>query len=728
MSLTLLAKNLMMFIKCKAICTPRDRLFQMELSTRPASGRLSQLLGPKLFKYDKFFVKMGMRRSVDNAYNMIMADAEVRSSLEAYTEGVNRHVRGLSSSKYPIEYKLLGATPELWTAKKSVGLLKVMTFRLAGRSYDLMVTKHLQNLGLDKTLSLFPPSSEKRWFAGYEDGKGYEGAEFRKTASSNFKAQFLMFPEYLQPFATNGSNNWAVSAKASGDGNTYVANDTHLKYSSPAIWYEQQLIATEDNVNMYGAAFAGAPSLEIGTSPQFGWAVTNGNTDVADWYEVEFENSESLKYKWNGKWEQAERVLEEIEIKGQRAKMVDLIYTKAGLVMAREGNLGLAFRWLPHSESNEFKAFLNLVKSKNRNDCEKAVQHLWSPSQNVICADNEGVALYHAGKIPIRPYGDGQFVKDGRVSETQWKGFVPFENIPKNVDPEEGFVFSANAPVASEKYPYFVSWDFNPPHRALRIREVLKRQLGEVSIESFMKLQTDVFDITASEALPLMLKYLQANETAEVLALKGWGFEARADSAEASIFYLWRQNLRKALYQPSLGVREGNLYPKDMILTEILEAVDQSSEHPALWLLGANPKQALKQALKTSFADSLQYLRTTYGPDPKNWGWGSVQGTQIDHLIKIKPFGGDLKRMGGSEDTVNANAGNHGPSWRHIARLGESFELLVNYPGGQPGNPFDPNYRGFVEDWSEGVYRKAVYFDSAEEALNFYLPKKEGMK
>ncbi|NQZ01570.1 MAG: penicillin acylase family protein [Bdellovibrionales bacterium] len=703
----------------------RDRLFQMELSTRPAFGRLSEMLGPKLEKYDRFFIKMGMRRSVEKTYEMVMADPEVRAAVESYTEGANRYIRSLSASRYPVEYKLLGQSPELWTAKKSVGLLKVMTFRLAGRSYDLMVTKHLQKLGRKKAMSLFPGKFPARWFAGYEAGRGYQKPEFRGSSTDEFTASFQMFPEYLQPFATNGSNNWAVSGRVTRDGQTYIANDTHLKYSTPNVWYEQQLVATDDNVNIYGAAFAGAPGLEIGIQPEFGWAVTNGNTDVADWFEVEFESESSLRYLWNGDWKTAEKVDEEFLVKGGSSESVELLYTEAGLVMAREGKLGLALRWMPHEGSNEFRAFLELVRSKDRKDCEKAIKHLWSPSQNVICADTENVAIYHAGRVPIRPSGDGQFVKNGRVSDTQWKGFVPFENIPKKVDPKQGYVFSANAPVASDKYPYFVTWDYNPPYRALRISEVLDKNAKDASIESFKALQTDDLDLSARETLPLMLELLGKEPLADqVVALKAWDHRTGAKSSEASLFFAWRSLFRRALFEPVLGPREGNLYPKNMIVTQILEAISKGSRHPALWILGESPKDKVKELLRDSLEQALAQLTDQYG-DPKNWAWGEVQGTQIDHLIKLGPFGGDLTSMGGSVDSVNANGGNHGPSWRHIARLGEDFEVHVNYPGGQPGNPFDPDYRAFVKGWAEGSYREVNFYRGLEQALESLAPTEE---
>lgn len=693
----------------------RDRLFQMDLSTRAAQGTLSEILGKKVLKVDRFFVSIGMRQAVQNSYEFIMADDETRLALESYALGVNRWIESLHPNQYPVEYKLIGIDPSPWSARRSVELLKVMAFRLSGRSYDMMVTRHLQKHGKEKTLGLFPFEFSNEWFSGYEDGKGYKSQDLKKL--DDFVTALELFPPYLQPFATNGSNNWAVSSKRTGDGHSYLANDTHLKYSSPAVWYEQQLVTPGNNV--YGAAFAGAPGVMIGFKPTIGWGMTNGNTDAVDWAEVEFKDSDSLEYLWDGEWIKAEVDEQVINVKNSEPLTLSIKVTKVGRVVDQQKNLGLAVRWQALEPSNEVKAFLHLTRSKNLADCKEAVSHLWNPTQNAVCASPEDVAIYHAGKIPIRTKGDGQFVRNGRTSAAQWKGFVPFENIPKSESPKSGLVWSANAQVAHSRYPFFVTWDFNEAFRGIRIKRRLEDMQPPFSIEKMIELQTEFFDLKAELALPLMLKGVDKSViNDEILKkLEAWDFVADANSIEALVYNVWWGALERNLYFPALGARQGNLYPKSELTIELMRSVlEGKSKHPGLWVLGDDKKADLKEKLTRAYEKAIVLIQKRFGGSVRNWSWGEWQVTRMDHLIKIPAFGAKLTTVGGAVTAVNANAGNHGAAWRQIVKLGEDFKAKTNYPGGQSGNPFDPSYHQFVKSWGANEYRDVKFFMSLDEA------------
>ena len=453
----------------------RHRLFQMELTSRAGQGRLSELLGDGTLPTDLFFVRLGMRQAIEKSHQNFMADTETRDAMMAYSRGVNRYIDGLNSKTLPVEYKILGSQPMKWSPKASASIFMVMTFRLAGRSYDLFLTRHAQKHGWEKLKPLFPQFLSDQLITPYPKGENrLSTGDVEKGFDNPFLAKVSLdiADEYVQPFATNGSNNWAFSGSKSSDGHSWLANDTHLSYSLPAIFYEQQLITPDFNV--YGASIIGSAGVQIGFHKTLGWAVTNGNSDVLDWYEVEFAEDYSDRYLYDGKWLELEKSTDRVISRTGQEVTVTHEWGEFGKIYSRDVKLGLAFRWMGHQAKNELKAFLTLTKAKTHEDCLGAVKYYHVPIQNLICAGPNEISITHMGRAPKRIGYSGSLVKDGRNTDPEWETLIDYEEMPQTRKPREGFVFSANQRVAPRDYKYYLSWDWEETYRASRIEGQLR--------------------------------------------------------------------------------------------------------------------------------------------------------------------------------------------------------------------------------------------------------------
>jgi penicillin amidase len=285
----------------------RYRLFQIDLQTRAAAGRASELAGTKAINFDKEQRRLGMVFAAENALREIEKDPLSRSIFDAYTAGVNAYIDQLTEAQLPIEYKLMQATPERWSNLRTALLLKMMAKMLSsGTENDLSNTN---------AKSIFLPEQLKRLYPQVPDSLlpiVPSGTVFAKPAVvpvAPASADSLYFSHrdtievhaHYQPDPDNGSNNWVVAGSKTKSGAPILANDPHLELSLPSIWYEMQL--TTPTSNVYGVSLPGSPMVIIGFNDSIAWGVTNSQRDVKDYYEIKFKDDSRKEYWYNGKWE-----------------------------------------------------------------------------------------------------------------------------------------------------------------------------------------------------------------------------------------------------------------------------------------------------------------------------------------------------------------------------------------------------------------------------------------
>ncbi len=709
--------------------TARDRLWQMDFQTRFASGRLSEVVGPKAIELDRYQRRMGMTYGAENMVEAMMKDPVIKETMEAYAAGINAYIHSLKPGDFPLEYKLLNYVPEDWTPLNSALLLKLMSATLAGGSNEFYMSNILNKYGPEITKDLFPD------YPFREDPIIPQGTKWDFTPEatppmpevlSNNKTAYQIKTRELEDGI--GSNNWAVSGTKSASGYPLLANDPHLDITLPSIWYQIQLASPD--MNACGVSIPGSPGVIIGFNKDVAWGVTNVGADVLDWYNIRFKDAAKKEYWYNNKWNNVKVRVETIEVKAGKTITDSVYYTHHGPIVytteqrpekfSKINNIptGHALRWVAHDSSNDVRTFYELNRAKNYTDYRRALTHYSAPAQNFIFAsvDND-IAITPNGYFPKKWKGQGKFLMDGSDPANDWHGRIPAEQNPTVKNPPRNFVSSANQFLTDQTYPYYINWEFAAYERGHRINKRLT-VMTQANVDSMRNMQNDNYSILAENILGTLVSLvnterLNASQREGYEIVSKWNKFFNAEEVGASIFELWHKSLAREIWEDDLGDPKVPMrYPSRDRNVQLL-----LNEPDSRWFDNVHTakKETRTDAVNAAFRFAIDSLERKYGPLKKEWQWGNVKHTNVPHLAKVAGFGSKFLNNGGSKSSVNAMSENNGPSWRMIVALGKEVKAYGVFPGGASGNPGSYYYDNMVDTWSEGKLNELVYFKSKED-------------
>lgn len=704
--------------------TAKDRLWQMEVQVLATAGELSQYIGSDgVVENDRLMRRMGMKRAAEIGRDEMLKDPYIGPFVTAYVAGVNAWIEQLSQADLPVEYKILGYTPEPWTVLKTALLLKRMAYNLTGNTHDVEQTNTFHVLG-DSLYAQFFPAFPDSVVPIIPAGTQYKFDTVRIDTPKNFAAD-RMFKQmsYPEVHENNGSNNWAVSGSKTSSGNPILCNDPHLTLSYPSIWYEIQ--GSTPSYNVRGVSLPGAPAVIIGFNENIAWGVTNASRDVLDWYLIEFKDDTRSEYKYNGEWRKTEKVIEEITIRGKETLYDTVIYTHHGPVVY-DRNFGpdgepvnMAMHWVAAQPSNEALTFYQLNRARNYDDYRAAIKHFACPGQNMVFASKENdIAITQQGKFPVKWPGQGDFVMDGSDPAMEWQSFIPMEENATIKNPARGFVSSANQHPTDSLYPYNVTGRYEY-YRNRRINFRLA-EMEKITWEQMGELQNDNFNEKASLFLPVMLKLidegkLEAGEKAVLATMRAWNLFNEKNLKEPSVFSEWSYETWKMIWADDIDhtghpVEWPNGYTTGRLLAE-------SPSHPVMDNRNTPARETGTEIVTQAFQQALKNLKDwSVENGDKEWVWYEYNNIQVVHLTRLKALSRFRIPMGGDAGIVNAAHGNHGPSWRMIVEMGETPKGKGIYPGGASGNPGSYFYDNMVDDWAAGNYYDLIFWKNADEA------------
>jgi penicillin G amidase len=706
--------------------TAKDRLWQMDLQTRAAAGRLSEILGKATVEMDRRSRRMGMGYGAEANLKMAMSDPITREALLAYTAGINNYIRELGGKRKAVEFKLLGYEPELWTPLKCMYMLEQMTLTLAGRSDDVAMTNLMKRLGKETINDLFPNYPVFNESPIIPAGTPWNFKTLPLPVAPPLWEDTNQVVHHRLPLSEPmveglGSNNWAIGAEKSATGYPILANDPHLELTLPSIWYQVQLHSPI--MNVYGVSLPGIPGVVIGFNKHVAWGVTNVDADVLDLYKIKFRDSTNSEYWYDNAWQKTRKREELIHVKGENEPIREMVvYTHHGPVMDPEGKsmgVPLAVKWIGHEAGNGFRTFYELNIARNYDDYRKALTFYTGPAQNFVFADNsKNIAMTVNGKFPLKWEQQGKYVLDGSKPTHDWQGWIPTEQNPTVKNPPRGFVSSANQSSVDRSYPYYINWRFAPSERAIRINERLAN-MQQATADSLRMLQNDNYSVLARTLLPTLLRYLNAmplsaSQKAAYQTLETWNYENDAQAIAPSIFEEWITTLGTAIWRDEFHDSTAYRYPtRDRTLHLVLNQPD------ARWFdnVTTPAKETISDVVGASFRAALDSLTVHHGPMSPKWQWAEVKETEIRHLSRsLKPFNSKTIRNGGGSSIVNATTKTHGPSWRMVVELGPEPRAYGLYPGGQSGNPGNPYYQNMLDKWEKGELNELIYLKSPDEA------------
>lgn len=688
----------------------RDRLFQLEIQTLDASGRLAEKVGKRALNRDLTTRRRGMPYGAEKAIEMMQQDPESWKTITAYADGVNAYIESLSPENYPIEYKILDIAPEKWTPIKTADLLKNMTRTLAGGNSDDATSNTIKYFGTDFVDKFFTTKPElndpiipasRKW--------NFDAIPVQAPDTLFEPASAVELGEYKVPEGI-GSNNWAVSGAKTKSGYPILANDPHLSLTLPSIWYEIQLHAP--GINSYGVALQGAPGVIIGFNENVAWGVTNVAADVMDWYEIKFKDETKKEYWHDNEWKPTTSRIEEIKIKGDVTVLDTVIYTHHGPVTENRSQINPekepvyhALRWIAHEPSNDTKTFYELNRAKNYDDYKNALSHHVAPAQNFVFASNEGdIALWVNGKLPNKWKHQGRTVSDGTNPLYDWQGWIPFEHNPHIKNPDRGFVSSANQESAAPDYPYYIDDDFAGFERGRRINDRLA-EMENITAKDMQQLQMDNFNYRAATLLPSLLKWVTNDSLSQtgieiIELLKNWDYFMEAEKIAPSFFQQWSGNFIKATlddeYNSTKAVLRRPSYDR------IIEVVKAEENFSFFDNINTPEIETRAQITSQTFNETLKELTHYFGDFGDEWKYGYFIQNNVPHMADIPGFGIMNLFSSGSAQSINATRKENGPSWRMVVEVGPEVKGYGVYPGGASGNPGSPNYDSMIEPWRTG--------------------------
>jgi len=728
----------------------QDRMWQMEFWRHIAMGRVSEIVGEPGLENDKFIRTSGWNRIA--AANLAYYEQELpeaMAALEAYSAGVNAYLVE-NKDDIAISQRILGLVGEPWTIEPweplhSIGWGVVMGWDLGGNWDDELTRARLYAaIGQEATDELVPgyPYDTRPVIA--PTGQLVSAANTTSGASpavaavdwTQVSTQLIGQPPAALgdgPFL--GSNNWVVSGEHTASGLPLLANDPHLGIQMPSIWYQVGLHAPGWDVT--GFSFAGIPGVIIGHNDRIAWGVTNVGPDVQDLYIEKINPDNPNQYEYMGEWRDMNLIEEVIKVNGGEDVTLTVRETQHGPIISdvlEDQPDVLAMRWTANNgPSRILQSALLLNQAQNIDDFREALRYWDIPSQNFVYADVDGNIAYQTPSlIPIRANGQGMVPVPGWTGEYEWQGYIPYEELPALLNPEQGYIVTANNAVVDEQYPYFIARDWASGDRAQRITAMIDAAIadGPIDADDFARIHFDSYSTRAESYVPLLTGL--ASDDAEVqralALLRDWDYQERRDSVATSIFEMFYMHLVRNVLIDDLG-EENYLDGHSTIYFHRLANLPDAR----WWDDVTTPKvETREDILLRSLSDGLAWLHANLGDDMDGWTWGRLHTATfsstplgesgigpIESLVNRGPFPAD-----GGTDLVNATSWrftepavitSH-PSMRMIVDLSDFDASRWVIPTGQSGHPFNAHYDDQIELWLNGEYLPMLSSREAIEA------------
>lgn len=687
----------------------KHRLFQMDLTARSIEGRLSELLGKATLEKDIFARRIDFGQAIENKYLSWKNRPEIMEFAEAYVAGVNDYIDGLQARNYPIEYKLLNAKPTPWSVRRVIAVSLSLSATLNMNLQDYQQTNTRMLLG-EKTYNhlypLFPDSLHPvvPYPETYPDTPRAQVAP--EQDFEDFEFLQGIYPRTIDPGI--GSNNWAVRAALTRDSVPMLANDPHLDLTLPSIWYELQLHAPE--LSVHGVSVPGMPGIIIGFNEHTAWGVTNVSIDVLDTYKIKWADRDKHTYYLDDEEVPAKVRDEIIHVKGQPDHKETIYETYWGPILYKDqpdrpAQNDVAVKWISQlpADQCDFASIYGFMRAQNLEDYLAALEDFYIPAQNIVFASaDDSIAITVQGKFPIKKQGQGRFIMDGSKTENDWHGYIPQSDLPQVINPEDGFVLSANQWSTYPEYPYYYSGRFNH-YRGREIAGYLRR-LQPLTPEKMQNIQNDTYNLQAAEMIPLLISLLNSEIRDDPLidSLLEWDYHYVAESTLPTLTELWLEECMNytfdeiALLPDSFPV----MMPEIWRLKSLLE---KEPYDPVFDLKSTkNRRENARDIVLLAWESAREKFNELPAAEK---AWGRYASLSVQHLLQLPAFSHQNLFTGGNGNTINAITRRTGPSWKMIVELyRDSVQARVIYPGGQSGNPGSRYYDNFLEDWLHGLY------------------------
>ncbi|MEV5302595.1 penicillin acylase family protein [Amycolatopsis methanolica] len=703
----------------------RDRLWQIDFWRRRGLGRLAEVFGAEHVERDRaarlFLYRGDMRRE------WLSYGSDTKRATVAFVEGINAFVEltRRDPELLPVEFRELGYEPALWEPED------VARIRSHGLFYNVR-----DEVARARTLRDLPHEAEELRRRREPDRELTipEGLDLDLIPDDVLavydlatSAPVFGSPAPLAPqgdVLPEGSNNWVLAGARTRSGRPLLANDPHRAAAAmPGLRYIAHLSAP--GFDVIGGGEPALPGISIGHNGRIAFGLTIFAIDQEDLYVYETNPDDPYAYRYQDGWEPMRRLTETIAVRDGEPVEVELLFTRHGPVIHRDPARHTAFAvraaWLEPGMA-PYLGSMDYMRARNHDEFLAAMNRWGAPPENQVYADTDGTIAWKTGGLtPIRPNWDGTLPVpgDGRY---EWAGFYDADQLPGSVNPEQGFLATANECNLPTDFPpdRHITYDWYAPSRRHRLDEVLA-DTNDATPESMVALQGDYVSVPARRIVTRLAELDVPEDTDGLALLLGWDGDLTADSAAAALFEVWyRRHLRPALLakalEPHVGAEAAadtarRISPAEDLLADAridLELVETAGDR-----LGPDPEKILVDTVARTLPAAVADLAGLLGPDRAQWSWGRLHVATARHPLAALLTGVPDEQLvagpaprGGSGDTVGNTA--YGPNF--VQSAGATFRLVVdvgewdsslamNAPG-QSGRLGDPHATDLFEPWS----------------------------
>ena len=717
----------------------RERLFQLSVISAAVNGELSMLFGPDLLSSDIYLRTWGIPEIAQKLADAM--DPEIREKVQIYCNGINQYIKD-SEDDPPLELRILGKKAPLWTPATVCGYTRLMAHDLQ-QSWkpEILFGAVEENYGTDMLKQLLPPYPKDYPTIAGSVPPGFTSV-FAAVQKSEKKVR-----EFTGANGKGiGSNNWVVSGSRTRSGKPLLANDPHLGFTQPAKWYEMHLKGGDIDVS--GVCLPGMPLPVIGQNASCAWGFTNVMVDDIDFFTETTDPERPNQYLVDGEWKNMTLRKEIIPLPDGKDSTIVVRETVHGPVisdlhtMLKKGNAVVSMCWTGREITYELEAMFGFAKMHNWSDFSEAVKKFSVPGQNIVWADTAGnIGWRPAVIIPIRKNGSSLLPRDGSDSQWDWKGYVPFDEMPYLFNPPEGAIATANNKTVDDDYPYYISNLWTDPSRAIRIKELLGNRTG-LTVRDMENIQTDVVSVYAKEMVPKWLPLLpeptNEPEKAAIDFLKKWDGAESADSPATLVFQAMLRQCMIHVYKDELDAIGPDAFAAYLDLPMIpLRNLQWTMEADSSnWIdniLTPDYKETREDIVTAAFHDAMKDIGQRVGTSPGSWSWGAVHTLSHPHSmgsvsllnwlfkLNVGPF-----PNGGSSTTINNGEYRLlnpyqqvlGPSMRRIVNFDNLNKTQMILPTGESGLPGSPHYADQAQMYISGQYRTTWFDENSIKSMN----------
>jgi penicillin amidase len=711
-----------------------DRLFQMDVIRRQMAGKAAEAVGEVAVESDTFYRKLQFERAAETTWTALEG-TPAGDAVEAFADGVEAY---RAENDLPLEFRLLGYEPLEWTPVDTMLMEKRISWGLTGSFRTLRRAAVREAFDRETVERLYPQTLDHD-SPILRDGSDASGDPVAPTDASRGTDAAVPDPElvgWLSGFEWPdgvGSNHWAVGPEHTPSGKPILAYDPHLQLTAPPVWYEQRT-TLEGEYDARGATFPGVPVLITGENEHGAWGFTNGGADVIDFYA--YERDEGETYVYGDELREFDTRTETVAVADGDDVEVTVRTGVHGPVLgvgsdgdplpSLEDDRALGVAWTGFAPTRTTEAVYDLVRSTGAGEAREAIRKFDEPTQNLLYVDDENLLYYLTGAIPVRRT-DGEAVPgtrvfDGSAREGEWagyepfgdtdwegEGFVPFEAKPHVLNPDAGYLGTANQRIVDDP-EYYLSEGYAPPFRGARIYERLDSRVDAdepMDAEFMTDVQQDVYDRRADLFVPILDAHrdrLSGEAASAADELLAWDREMRADSYPALVFRYWLEAFREATFEDDFeaaGIGDVG-YPNEFVLGNL--PPDSRWFAPAGETAG-DRGNVVATAMETALERIDEAGHETYG---------DYNRTDVDHPFDQSFLNYPKLPTDGSPGTVRnfRKDSQAGSSWRMVCSRGGDSKAIV--PGGNSGDYFSEHYDDQLERWANEGYKPLVRSDPSD--------------